>query len=98
MQYLSLLSSTMLTIIDLQNWGIQNLMFDNIFLYLIVDTDVRQIVSSIQSAALNDGEIQTLIDLLLNRQSGADQSQSIESWNKVCILYPIWLFVEFCSF
>jgi hypothetical protein len=59
-------------------------MFDNIFLYLIVDTDVRQIVSSIQSAALNDGEIQTLIDLLLNRQSGADQSQSIESWNKVC--------------
>ena len=64
-------------------------MFDNIFLYLIVDTDVRQIVSSIQSAALNDGEIQTLIDLLLNRQSGADQSPSIESWNKVCILYPI---------
>ena len=47
-----------------------------------IDTDVRQIVSSIQSAALNDGEIQTLIDLLLNRQSGADQSQSIESWNK----------------
>ena len=47
-----------------------------------IDTDVRQIVSSIQSAALNDGEIQTLIDLLLNRQSGADQSPSIESWNK----------------
>jgi hypothetical protein len=55
-------------------------MFDNIFLlYLIVDTDVRQIVSSIQSAALNDGEIQTLIDLLLNRQSGADQSNIRQS-------------------
>ncbi|XP_052105331.1 kinectin-like isoform X7 [Mytilus californianus] len=47
-----------------------------------LENDVRQIVSSIQSASLNDGEIQKLIDILLNRQSGTDQSTTIESWNK----------------
>ncbi|XP_071164251.1 ribosome-binding protein 1-like isoform X28 [Mytilus edulis] len=47
-----------------------------------LENDVRQIVSSIQSASLNDGEIQKLIEILLNRQSGTEQSATIESWNK----------------
>ncbi|XP_076097717.1 uncharacterized protein LOC143067947 isoform X3 [Mytilus galloprovincialis] len=47
-----------------------------------LENDVRQIVSSIQSASLNDGEIQKLIEILLNRQSGTEQSTTIESWNK----------------
>ncbi|XP_063429065.1 ribosome-binding protein 1-like isoform X9 [Mytilus trossulus] len=47
-----------------------------------LENDVRQLVSSIQSASLNDGEIQKLIEILLNRQSGTEQSTTIESWNK----------------
>lgn len=47
------------------------------------DSDARQLISSIQSATLSDREIQSLIDALLNRQSGTEQSVSIESWNKV---------------
>lgn len=48
--------------------------------------DARQLITSIQNAALNDREIQTLIETLLNRQSGAEQSSSIESWNKVILV------------
>lgn len=58
------------------------LIFKCVFLFF-VENDVRQIVSSIQSASLNDGEIQKLIEILLNRQSGTEQSATIESWNKV---------------